>query len=1231
MAANSVISLVDNTQPPASGADVESLLRTGSSKQRLVKKLTKGSVREGLTRRKYAKWQKDRYDPALPADVPGRPTSTSRQSDGDSASRQLSRPTSADTSPSDEGEVSVIEVLYENQRGWWFFGAPYFSAQSLLNLDPPGWVTKDMEQSPVNITNAQLPDPSWEWTWKTWYVDMGYDVDEEGWQYSFSFASRFAWHGTHPWVHSFVRRRRWLRKRVKKTQQRRGRGTGAFEIAHLFNEDYFTIHSHPVLEESVGFGGAGGVARPSVGSRSSYQDDRDEILPDDITNVSALTKVLKIAPVDREKIDAVKYFVRNAHEELYYLPGKIPDIMSMFMFQVSRKQLLDHFVRVAHDIPLGPDASVDVEMQKRNDLLKTIDTINSYFKEQGFWGDVVDEKRRSSSATSLASEPTDRKGKGKERAVEEQPQTIERDFGNGESFVTRIKGIPEEARVGNRRRNTSQCPVPVVHYSQSASAIPSERHDQDQIVSDRARVPGLSPSSQHGIEQPGAVPVRRVEGIIKRSPEYGILKAKKAQSRLDWNIYLDIINTLAALSKKSDKDFSPSGGYKVIYLPEEALIELVGDEQENMWIIPVATGCRVHVLNKGEGTVGLLRKVHLIGSPQAISFAEKQIYDVTRKARLNRLNSLTAESLKIRPVWTNTSPFQQQERVTGTRHDHIPRPRQFTIRSFAEYVELLTRARIERGVRRQIYSSSERHVPTTVKTLFDLFNDPANRRYFSTRAINLLTSYYQRKRSIHLLRALFSNFEDLMTTRSCNAMLQSTAQAGRWLTFKHILNVMAEFNIKPGGMPWVNFILGVPSNEARYLALREMGRIGLLNHPHIVGQVATAIVSQTFPAHVESGMPVNSYINKLCVRFGNEFMSTSIANLMLRIVAQRNNMEGFEAIVSHCKQAGLVLTTSSLNSGLKIFWERNQLHDAVKFYFQFVSHFHARRTETTTRILFALAVKNHAYNVVRVMWRYACLEGRVSFAMQSTMFTSLLSNKPPHYATHDPEWPCQMGKIAAGIGIEHLRLDPSFDILKQDAIPEIEHDNPCISYLYGFRPQGPARIKQRELAGRVLEHDLEAVKTYAPVVPFGQMLAAASELDKTWQSSSPPMEFSQMLTEAIRIPVVRTWTDADGDHQAWVAEFSRKTDGTMLRRYQVAIKDFPVDVVDLGFFDRLHEIPTGDDRKSSILSRRYLFRYRKDRNATVDRVDFHFAHSITLSPELYEFDNNGREDDRISI
>ncbi|KAJ5167833.1 Meiotically protein [Penicillium canariense] len=386
------ISLVDNTVPSQQPTGGEALRQTSTIGRQgtLAKHLSRTSVSGQLAKRKYAKWQPDRL--GLPSDTNTEHSlsressrargSVSASSSGGPASRQSSHlgirdsigagasdVDTADFAPSpapgttneppqsngltqqptttDEPKIlSELDILYENQRGWFFFGVPLYSHSSLLNLDPSAWMTKDKRDSPVNITNAQVPDPSWEWAWRTWYVDMSGDVDDQGWQYAFSFGSS-QWHGTHPWFHSFVRRRRWLRLRTK-IPERRHPGRSEFEKAHMLNEDYFTIHSSKVRsrEQSIAR-----LSRTESGFLSRLgSKTEEEAHMEEIGDIPSLLRALKQTSIDRARIDALKKFVEEGGEELYYLNDKIPEIMPMFLFQASRWQFIAHLTETVHDL-----------------------------------------------------------------------------------------------------------------------------------------------------------------------------------------------------------------------------------------------------------------------------------------------------------------------------------------------------------------------------------------------------------------------------------------------------------------------------------------------------------------------------------------------------------------------------------------------------------------------------------------------------------------------------------------------------------------------------------------------------------------------------------------------------------------------------------------------------------------------------------------------------------------
>jgi hypothetical protein len=367
------ITLVDHTKSegPAPDPDVDAQITSPQSPSgtstpteggrdrglTLTQRITGGSLREELTKRKYRKWQQGRFEGDEDGDGDGPQTGTpsnaptitkdsavSKTQTTDEADFGIQQPVKRQTTEErgrlrDLGKKitdhfhgpkasnhkkqadSEVDILYENQRGWFAFGIPLYSQKSLLNLDPAPWTNREYKDSAVNIMNAQVPDPTWEWAWKRWYVDMSYDVDEEGWQYSLGF-TRYSWHGTHPWFHNFVRRRRWLRKRVKRTSAHKLR-EGSMAQAHMLNPDYFTIHGSTVRSR----GTSADRTTNGQSSRNSTKGNEDIVETDEIKDIPALMKVLRHGSVDREKIDAVKHFIEQGGEEIHYLEEQVRPLL----------------------------------------------------------------------------------------------------------------------------------------------------------------------------------------------------------------------------------------------------------------------------------------------------------------------------------------------------------------------------------------------------------------------------------------------------------------------------------------------------------------------------------------------------------------------------------------------------------------------------------------------------------------------------------------------------------------------------------------------------------------------------------------------------------------------------------------------------------------------------------------------------------------------------------------
>lgn len=70
------------------------------------------------------------------------------------------------------------------------------------------------------------------------------------------------------------------------------------------------------------------------------KEDTEQAEEEGIADVPRLMSVLHNSRLDREKIEAVQAFLRDGGEEVAYLPERIPAIMSLMIFQASRRQLL---------------------------------------------------------------------------------------------------------------------------------------------------------------------------------------------------------------------------------------------------------------------------------------------------------------------------------------------------------------------------------------------------------------------------------------------------------------------------------------------------------------------------------------------------------------------------------------------------------------------------------------------------------------------------------------------------------------------------------------------------------------------------------------------------------------------------------------------------------------------------------------------------------------------------
>ncbi|KAI1641393.1 hypothetical protein F4809DRAFT_7244 [Biscogniauxia mediterranea] len=296
-----------------------------------------------------------------------------------------------------------IDILYENQRGGFLCGIPLFSSAALGNLDPPPWTNFAHKPSPTDITNAQVPDPSWEWAWPEWRInrDETIQTDEDGWEYSFMFCKKFSWHAP-KWYNSFVRRRAWIRRRIKK-----GIGYEANDV-HRMNTEYFSVtpskkpqRKAALTVEEIERASLSQRSRvsPEPGqasddvfgrSREAMADDEDDVHAQvEIKTAEDLMTFLRRSRIDREKLESVENYIQNCTDDLSQLQDYMHEIMSLFVFQASRRLLLTRLIQLHDDVAEDQKKGKPAETQRKADnLAEAIKHADEEVRRLEYWSDI---------------------------------------------------------------------------------------------------------------------------------------------------------------------------------------------------------------------------------------------------------------------------------------------------------------------------------------------------------------------------------------------------------------------------------------------------------------------------------------------------------------------------------------------------------------------------------------------------------------------------------------------------------------------------------------------------------------------------------------------------------------------------------------------------------------------------------------------------------------------------
>ncbi|KAF7121580.1 hypothetical protein CNMCM5793_009050 [Aspergillus hiratsukae] len=567
---------------------------------------------------------------------------------------------------------------------------------------------------------------------------------------------------------------------------------------------------------------------------------------------------------------------------------------------------------------------------------------------------------------------------------------------------------------------------------------------------------------------------------------------------------------------------------KELLIPEETVALMAGITdmamKENVWYVQVRNGCRVHVLHPLESE-GQHRKVILSGSKRSVELVGDHITRIRklqdqgdplvdiRKPPVPVYPSIEAMRRKnlpvplVRGVWDFYQAFKQPAPLDTLLNLSGKLSR---VREFAEHVEELTRSRPSSKVVRG--KPGTHHRERVAAALVALFQNDANRQYFSTAALNRALSYLFDNEILDDARAVFVRAEHVATVDTFNMLLKSAAKRQDIQVFRGFLNSMARMHIRPNPYTWLAFLDCLVSPTAKASLVNYMLQKGYLLDNGAMRTALHLTIQDTFLAHLQSGKSVDAFFNMIID--GANWFSPTLINQMLSVTVRLRDYDAIDRLLEICEQQGFALDSGSVNSILPLF--RSDIQSALRYMFRCLDRPETQLDKQAWEMLFLIAFKGRNYNVCRVLWRYACMRRRVTYKMKQSVLTSLARNVPRNKSdVIDNVWSTSAGNVI--VGVDFGQSAYCFDDAILDNVPDEYLDNPVAYLASGYKPGGEEREKQLGLASALVKRDIEIGPRYQPSIPFSVMLEAAAVMDRGWKGIPRPTQW--VMQNSIHIPV----------------------------------------------------------------------------------------------------------------
>lgn len=574
---------------------------------------------------------------------------------------------------------------------------------------------------------------------------------------------------------------------------------------------------------------------------------------------------------------------------------------------------------------------------------------------------------------------------------------------------------------------------------------------------------------------------------------------------------------------------------KELQVPEEtiALISGMTDtaRSENIFYIHVRNGCRVHIMHPREGD-GIHRKVILSGSERVMELVEDRI---KRSQTLQKNGDPLVEVSKpIFPVFSSIEAMRRNNlpvpMIRGVWHDSRPEPMSLrdlleyrsstgTVKEFAESIEDLTHAWESKSGEKKKNGAWVVHRDMIVRRIWELFRQDSNREFFSSAALNQALAFLCGQEHLRTARAVFLRAEHVATADSYNIFLRSAARRQDLKTFRRFLVSMNRAHIRPNKATWLALLEAMITPNAKASLVAHLVQKGYIAGTSTTRTALQLTIQDSLLVHLDNGQSMDSFIALIAQTNGANWFTPSLISQMFSVIARRKDFTASNILLKFCSNNQLQLKSDTVTTLVSMC--RKDIFSAIDYTLPLLRQQNFRLSRDTLESLFRVAYKSEKYNICRVLWRYACLDGNVTYRMKEMVLSSLRRNVPLKKYSNDIHriWQLNAGKVIIGLDL-HLPRQKGYPTEITDLLPSKFHGDPLGYLTSGFKPQGEERDLQNRVAYMLIKHDIQSgAQHYHSQFPLSVMLEAAAILDTQWKGI--PMPLSYMLENAIQVPVRR--------------------------------------------------------------------------------------------------------------